>query len=675
MRYAQTFLRFEWAVVGLEMRRKLLRIFAFIYNNVYQTKLYNRLMQRLLLFLLLAATTLGAAGKSFKFTYKDVTFNCKTIDDNSVCITSFTAGAPNVVIPARVTSDGRTYLVKEVDTFVNGNNYLARTLVLEDGIEKIAASAFIEFRKLKSVTLPASVKYVGRNAFRSSDDTRFTLPPTLSEYALRSRKEIDILGEQNWEAQQALKAEKAKQKEEQRLLAAAEKARQESIAAENRRADELRKIEEARQKEEARLAEKKRKEEEARLARQAREAEEARRRDEAEAARLAEQARKAEQDSIAEVQRQIAAAEKARQDSIAAEARKAEELRKAEEARQKEEARLAEKKRKEEEALLAKQAREAEKQRKEEEKRRAEEERKAEERRKFVADSIANEERRIEMARKEKEENARREEARLLFDVDQNIPTGPNYSSNTYCVIIANEEYMAEGIDNVRFAINDGKVFKQYCTKTLGIPESNIRLRENASYGTIIQSLEFLKQAAFSNSGKVKLIFYYAGHGMPSESTQRACLLPTDASPKIERLWIPLNEVYSELSSIESESVTVFLDACFSGRKRGNDEAMMASRGAAMKVMDEPLKGNMVVFSAVSNEETALSFEEKKHGMFTYFLLNQLNKSRGNISYGKLFKEVEEKVKRYSWKRNLKSQTPTVTTSPAMHNAWQQLKF
>lgn len=122
---------------------------------------------------------------------------------------------------------------------------------------------------------------------------------------------------------------------------------------------------------------------------------------------------------------------------------------------------------------------------------------------------------------------------------------------------------------------------------------------------------------------------------MPSESTQRACLLPTDASPKIERLWIPLNEVYSELSSIESESVTVFLDACFSGRKRGNDEAMMASRSAAMKVMDEPLKGNMVVFSAVSNEETALSFEEKKHGMFTYFLLNQLNKSRGNISYGR----------------------------------------
>jgi len=96
--------------------------------------------------------------------------------------------------------------------------------------------------------------------------------------------------------------------------------------------------------------------------------------------------------------------------------------------------------------------------------------------------------------------------------------------------------------------------------------------------------LEFLKQAANSNSGKVKPIFYYAGHGMPSESTQRACLLPTDASPKIERLWIPLNEVYSELSSIESESVTVFLDACFSGRKRGNDEAMMASRSAAMKV-------------------------------------------------------------------------------------------
>ena len=74
-------------------------------------------MQRLLLFLLLAATALGTAGKSFKFTYRNVTFSCKTIDDNSVCITSFTAGAADVVIPARVGHPARICQIRGQECF------------------------------------------------------------------------------------------------------------------------------------------------------------------------------------------------------------------------------------------------------------------------------------------------------------------------------------------------------------------------------------------------------------------------------------------------------------------------------------------------------------------------------------------------------------------------------
>ena len=78
-----------------------------------------------------------------------------------------------------------------------------------------------------------------------------------------------------------------------------------------------------------------------------------------------------------------------------------------------------------------------------------------------------------------------------------------------------------------------------------------------------------------------------------------------------------------------AQNITVLLDACFSGVKRGSGQALVAARGVVIKPKNEVLGGNMVVFTAASGDETALSYQEKRHGMFTYFLLDQLKKTRG----------------------------------------------
>ena len=61
----------------------------------------------------------------------------------------------------------------------------------------------------------------------------------------------------------------------------------------------------------------------------------------------------------------------------------------------------------------------------------------------------------------------------LISDVDQNIPMSKTKAYNTYALIIANENYTSA--PNVSYAINDGKSFRDYCIKTLGVPESNIQ--------------------------------------------------------------------------------------------------------------------------------------------------------------------------------------------------------
>ena len=100
------------------------------------------------------------------------------------------------------------------------------------------------------------------------------------------------------------------------------------------------------------------------------------------------------------------------------------------------------------------------------------------------------------------------------------------------------------------------------------------------------------------------------------------------------------------LSAVPSESVAVFLDACFSGTKR--ESGMLASaRGVAIKVRDEAPQGNLVVFTAAQGDETAYQYAEKGHGMFTYFLLKKLQESKGDVTLGELGDYITNEVKRY----------------------------
>jgi len=129
--------------------------------------------------------------KSFKVDYEGVIFKCKA-KKGYVTITGFDTNAENVTIPAKVEFQGEFYPVREVDTFINGNNYSAKRLVIEEGVESIANFAFIEFRKLVDVTIPNSINKIGKNAFRDKSGMRFTIPSNISEYDLRGGRTIKI---------------------------------------------------------------------------------------------------------------------------------------------------------------------------------------------------------------------------------------------------------------------------------------------------------------------------------------------------------------------------------------------------------------------------------------------------------------------------------------------------
>jgi tetratricopeptide (TPR) repeat protein len=262
----------------------------------------------------------------------------------------------------------------------------------------------------------------------------------------------------------------------------------------------------------------------------------------------------------------------------------------------------------------------------------------------------------------------------FVSDVDQNIPSNPVSNDKTFAVIIGNETYSKE--IKVKYALNDSRIFKQYLLKTLGLPVNNIRYIENATFGEMLDAIKWLNEVTKAYKGEAKILFYYAGHGMPDEQTKSAYLLPTDGNSQNSATAVRLEYVYKELTEYPSVSVTVFLDACFSGAARENDGSMLAeARGVKIKPKNDLLTGNLVVFSATTGDETALPYAEKRHGMFTYFLLKKLQESHGNVTQNELINFITTNVTQQSVVVNKKSQTPQVNTSSQVVNTWQTMKL
>lgn len=259
----------------------------------------------------------------------------------------------------------------------------------------------------------------------------------------------------------------------------------------------------------------------------------------------------------------------------------------------------------------------------------------------------------------------------IRSDVDKDIPETSHQQINTFALIIANENY--QDVAQVPNALHDGQVFAEYCEKTLGIPKDNIKYITDATLNGIQRQLNWLTQVMDAYEGDAHVIFYYAGHGIPDESSKSAYLLPVDGFGTDVSSGYSLDKLYAELGSKPAKSVIVLLDACFSGANR-DGKMLTSARGVAIKAKQNAPQGNIVVFSAAQGNQTAYPYKEKGHGLFTYYILKKLKETKGKISLGELAEYVTTEVKKRSIIANSKLQTPTTSPSNSAKN-WKNWKM
>ncbi len=262
-------------------------------------------------------------------------------------------------------------------------------------------------------------------------------------------------------------------------------------------------------------------------------------------------------------------------------------------------------------------------------------------------------------------------------DVDQNIPITPNQFPNRFALIIGNEDYSSHQVDiggeiNVAYARNDASAVKEYCIKTMGVPEENVIFLLDATTGQMNQAISKANKLIKATQGKATFFVYYAGHGLPDEVTKEAYLMPVDVSGKNANEGILLKNFYEKLTEFPSERLTVFIDACFSGGAR--NQGLLAARGVKINPKvdaDNAIKGNLVVFSASSGEQSSLPYKAQHHGIFTYYLLKKLKETGGNVTYAELSEYVTDKVSLQSLLINDKEQNPKINVSTNSQEVWR----
>ncbi len=237
----------------------------------------------------------------------------------------------------------------------------------------------------------------------------------------------------------------------------------------------------------------------------------------------------------------------------------------------------------------------------------------------------------------------------LSIDIEDNIPSGSK-KNNTLAVVFGIEKY--KHVSNVSFAHRDARFMKEYFVNTLGIKENNIYYKTNedvgkAEFDKVFSAGGWLDKRV--KKGKTEIYFYYAGHGSPDIKENKAYLIPYDGDPNYaSQTGYEMEEIYNNLADLKAKSVTVFLDACFTGANRESEMLLANARPLIIEVQSPIAKG-ITVFSASEQKEISSAWSEKKHGLFSYFLMKgmQGEADRNNdrkLSIKELGDYIQEKV-------------------------------
>lgn len=250
------------------------------------------------------------------------------------------------------------------------------------------------------------------------------------------------------------------------------------------------------------------------------------------------------------------------------------------------------------------------------------------------------------------------------------VPIANTTREDAVAIVIGVERY--DNIAPAPYAAKDAEVMTRYFKDVLGI--KHVETYTNEQVGGFFFMKTFDPNTGqlrkMVNKGETDVFIYYSGHGIPEKDGKEVYLFPYDG--KIEMLDVmgySLNKLYKNLEDLEAKSITVILDACFSGSSRTSSihiaENLSGTKGVRIRPREvQPWENNpnFRVFASSEDEQTSLGLDEAGTGLFTYYIALGLQgdadlDADGIITANELNKYVTDKVSETS-ERIRGKQTP-----------------
>lgn len=209
----------------------------------------------------------------------------------------------------------------------------------------------------------------------------------------------------------------------------------------------------------------------------------------------------------------------------------------------------------------------------------------------------------------------------VASDLDA-LPAAAPAMSKRHAVVIGIERYR-ESLPAADFAAGDARLAAEYLKRVLGVPEENVALLtdDRATRGDFEKYFERWLPNRVEAGDEVYV--YFSGHGAPNPAKGDAYLVPFDGDPTyIEQTGYPVAKLYSQLAKLPAKSVLVAMDSCFSGA--GGRSVIAKGARPLVNVASAELPAKVTVLSASAGDQISNSYQEKGHGLFTYFLLKGL---------------------------------------------------
>ena len=213
-------------------------------------------------------------------------------------------------------------------------------------------------------------------------------------------------------------------------------------------------------------------------------------------------------------------------------------------------------------------------------------------------------------------------------------PAGEPIYKNAVAIVIGAEKN-SYGVAPAPYAARDAQVMANYFETSLGIQDVRLITNEQVTGNALSDFFDprfgYLQNVV--KPGETDVFVYYSGHGMPDvadNGTQDVYLFPYDARKElVQDRGYSLNKLYADLNNLNAKSVTVILDACFSGSSRQtvSYQSENISNAKAVRITMPELSNrpwdtnpNFRLFTSSSSEQTSLGYDQAQSGLFTYYL-------------------------------------------------------